>query len=104
MVVEHHEGAQPPILVVDDEPRNLELLEAYLASEGYQVALAQDGEEALAKAASLDPDLILLDVMMPGLSGYEVCAKLKEAKKTAAIPVLIVTALEQFQEKERALT
>lgn len=103
MAVEHREGPQPLILVVDDEPNNLELLEAHLTSEGYQVALALDGEEALAKAVSLKPDLILLDVMMPGLSGYEVCAKLKGVEKTAAIPVLIVTALEQFQAKEQAL-
>lgn len=91
------------ILVVDDEAQNRELVEAMLLPGGYEVYLAEDGEEALAAAQEKKPDLLILDLMMPGLSGFEVCARLKTDPKTGGIPVLFVTALSQIGDKERAL-
>ena len=91
------------ILVVDDEPQNLELIEAILQDAGYEVFPAPGGEEALALAHEKRPDLIILDLMMPGLSGFEVCARVKMDPQTGGIPVLFVTALNQIADKERAL-
>ncbi len=91
------------ILVVDDEPQNLELIEAMLTSSGYEVLLAGGGEEALRLARERKPDLIILDLMMPGMSGFEVCARVKTDPQTGGIPVLFVTALSQMSDKERAL-
>lgn len=84
---------KPVILCVDDEACNLALLEALLTSQGYQVVLASDGETALAKLQNGRIDLVLLDVMMPGMDGFEVCRRMKEDKATRAIPVLFVTCL-----------
>jgi DNA-binding response OmpR family regulator len=94
---------QACILVVDDEPQNLELIEAMLLPSGYEVLLAGRGEEALRLARERKPDLIVLDLMMPGMSGFEVCARMKTDPQTAGIPVLFVTALHQLSDKERAL-
>lgn len=91
------------ILVVDDEPLNLELMEAMLTPAGYQVSVACGGEEGLAAAFGDKPNLILLDLMMPGLSGFELCARLKSTPETQDIPVLFVTALTDAGSKERAL-
>jgi len=91
------------ILVVDDEPQNLDLLEAMLTSSGYGVLLASGGEEGLRLAREQKPDLMILDLMMPGLSGFEVCARVKTDPQTGGIPVLFVTALSQISDKERAL-
>lgn len=98
-------GADGParILVVDDEPQNLELFEAMLTSAGYEVVLAGGGADGLRLARERPPDLILLDLMMPGLSGFEVCARVKTDRATGGIPVLLVTALSQVSDKERAL-
>ncbi len=98
-------GGETPlcILVVDDEPYNLELMEAILPLAGYQVSLADGGEAALALAHEKKPDLIILDLMMPGLSGFEVCARLKTDPETRGIPVLFVTALGDVGDKERAM-
>jgi two-component system cell cycle response regulator len=95
----------PParILVVDDEPQNLELMEAMLLPSGYEVALADSGQEALAAAQRDKPDLVLLDLMMPGISGFEVCARLKGDPETRDIPVLFVSALSQAGDRERAI-
>ena len=87
------------ILVVDDEEKNLRLMEALLIPLGYEVILAQDGEEALEKVQETPPDVILLDVMMPGIDGFEACRRLKEDQQTAAIPVLLVTALTERQDR-----
>jgi DNA-binding response OmpR family regulator len=97
----HEEQAR--ILVVDDEPQNLELMEAILQDAGYSVFSASGGEEALALANAKRPDLIILDLMMPGLSGFEVCARVKTDPQTGGTPVLFVTALNQIADKERAL-
>jgi putative two-component system response regulator len=82
------------ILVVDDDEKNRKLMSAMLESRGYVSDTAKSGSEALEKANAYPPDLIFLDVMMPGMDGYEVCRKLKEAAPTSHIPVVMVTALE----------
>ena len=91
------------ILVVDDEDRNLRLMEALLVPPGYEVGFARDGEEALRKVQETSPDVILLDVMMPKLNGFEVCRRLKSDPKTAPIPVLMVTALSEREERLRGI-
>jgi len=81
------------VLAVDDEPNNLTTLGRILSSAGYRVLVAPNGEAALRLAISQKPDLILLDVMMPGLDGYEVCAKLKTGEDTKEIPIIFVTSM-----------
>lgn len=83
---------QPKILVVDDNPQNVEIMKARLSSQNYTVIEAFNGEEALAKVAENEPDLILLDVMMPKMDGFQVCEKLKADEKTKLIPIIIVSA------------
>ena len=82
------------VLVVDDTPHNVKLLADLLGVKGYAVATAVNGEEALAKVASEQPDLVLLDVMMPGLSGYDVCRQLRADPATALLPIVLVTSLD----------
>jgi signal transduction histidine kinase len=91
--------SRPVVLVVDDEPKNVELLTDLLELRNYTVCSATDGEHALALARDRLPDVILLDVMMPRLSGLEVCRTLKSEQKTAMIPVLLVTALNARQDR-----
>jgi len=91
------------VLVVDDVPANLRLLEAKLRAEYFEVALAASGPEALALATAWSPDIVLLDVMMPGMDGYEVCRRLKAQEATAHIPVVMVTALTDQAERVRGL-
>ena len=86
------------LLVVDDEPTNLQVLKNILAAD-YRLLFARDGERALQLAASEAPDLVLLDVMMPGLSGHDVCRRLKAETATAAIPVIFVTALSDVEDE-----
>ena len=91
------------ILIADDNQSNCELLEAYLAKTDRETEIAVDGQEAFDKAVSFQPDLILLDVMMPKLSGFEVCQKIKADPKLAGIMVLMVTALNELGDIERAV-
>src|SRR5580704_4124472 len=91
------------ILIVDDVPANTRLLEAKLSSEYYQVASARDGFEAVNRARAWQPDLILLDVMMPGMDGFECCRILKDDDRTLHIPVVMVTALGDSAERLRGL-
>jgi two-component system cell cycle response regulator len=91
------------IMIVDDVPANTRLLEAKLSAEYYQVTSARDGIEALQMAREWQPDLILLDVMMPGMDGYECCRKLKDDASTLHIPVVMVTALGESSERLRGL-
>jgi len=98
-VVEKVNFEKPLILTVDDEEMNLELLEILMIPLGYQVEKAKNGKEALEKIAERSPDIILLDVMMPGMDGFEVCRILKEDEKTRDIPVVMVTALNQIENK-----
>ncbi len=90
------------ILIVDDNPQILELLEAYLEPLQLRVALAADGEAALSAVERDPPDLILLDIMMPKRSGFEVCRILKEDPRYRDIPIVMVTALNENGDMERA--
>lgn len=87
------------VLVVDDTPQNVKLLTDLLVVNGYRVEAAQSGEEALEKIAASIPDIVLLDVMMPGLSGYEVCRKIRQTPATALLPVVMVTSLDPQSER-----
>ncbi len=89
------------ILVVDDEPRNLDMLQEFLSLHGFWVDTADDGEAALARVAQHPPDLILLDVVMPRMDGFEVCRHLKADMSTVFIPVVIVTGLRGTRERVR---
>lgn len=91
------------VLVVDDNADNVELVRMGLESAGYEVVAAYDGEEALLKVADASPDVILLDVMMPGLDGIEVCRRLKSWEETRSIPVLMLTALKEVEDRVRAI-
>ena len=91
------------VLVVDDILPNVKLLEAKLSAEYYDVLTATNGPDALIKVASESPDLVLLDVMMPGMDGFEVCSRIKNDPKLAHIPVVMVTALTDAQDKVRGL-
>jgi len=95
----------PPgdILIVDDTPDNLRLLSQMLAERGYKVRAVLDGEHALAAARAVPPDLVLLDIRMPGMDGYEVCRRLKADPRTQDIPVLFISALGETQDKVKAL-
>jgi CheY-like chemotaxis protein len=91
------------ILIADDNQPNVELLEAYLADADYEIAVAADGHETLEKVAAFKPDLILLDIMMPKLSGFEVCRLLRTNPETSHIMILMVTALGEAGDIERAV-
>ncbi|MCH2149028.1 MAG: response regulator [Phycisphaerales bacterium] len=106
---EHPDAMQPidlkdaTVLVVDDNLQNLELMQAYLEDLGCTLATATDGIEAIAAIESNPPDLVLLDVMMPRMSGFEVCQKIKAQPSTRDIIVIMVTALNEVGDFERAL-
>src|SRR5262249_19095957 len=91
------------VLVVDDTPHNVKLLADLLGAKGYDVLTAASGEEALAKVAAGTPDIVLLDVMMPGLSGYDVCRQLRSHAETALLPVVMVTSLDAQQERVKGI-
>jgi putative two-component system response regulator len=88
---------------VDDEVENLQLLTAWLTREGYNVVTASDGEEALAAVASAHPDLVVMDVLMPKLSGYDACEQIKHSPATRLIPVVLITALHDREDKIRGI-
>src|SRR5438067_4666940 len=91
------------VLVVDDIPSNIKLLEARLAAEYFDVVSASNGQDSLARIAEQEPDIVLLDVMMPGMDGFEVCRRIKNNPKTAHIPVVMVTALDQTSDRVAGL-
>ena len=91
------------ILVVDDNPQNVELMQAYLETLSCTVHVAVDGIDALEQVPKVKPDLILLDIMMPRMSGFEVCRRLKADAKTREIPILMVTALNELGDIERGV-
>ena len=91
------------LLVVDDTPVNVKLLADLLGAKGYAVTTAASGPEALVRIDKEPPDLVLLDVMMPGMSGYDVCRKLRENPATALLPVVMVTALDPTQERVKGI-
>ncbi len=89
----------PKILVVDDIPVNIQLLQAFLASQNYKTYIARNGVEALKQAEAVEPDLILLDVMMPKMNGFETCKLLKKSEKAKYTPIIMVTALNEIESK-----
>jgi DNA-binding response OmpR family regulator len=91
------------ILIAEDNPEGAELLEAYLDGSDYDLETAVDGEDTLRKVESFQPDLILLDVMMPKISGFEVCKRLKGNAKTQGIIIQMITALDQHHDIDRAV-
>ena len=97
------ESRKGRILIADDNPVNQELLEAYLADGNYEIEFASDGLETLAKVSTFRPDVILLDIMMPKLSGFEVCEELKKSAGTQNVMILMVTALSDLGDIERAV-
>jgi two-component system cell cycle response regulator len=91
------------VLVVDDNPQNVELMQAYLETLNCFVHVAVDGVDALEKVPKVRPDLIVLDIMMPRMSGFEACRRLKADPKTRDIPILMVTALNELGDIERGV-
>jgi len=91
------------ILVIDDDPNALRLIEYTLEQEGYRVITASDGLEGLTKAQDEHPDLIVLDIMLPGLDGYEVCYQLRQKLETGALPILMVSAKARQDDKDIGL-
>lgn len=94
----------PLLLVVDDEPVNLRVLDSFLRLEGYRVRTAKDGHEALAAVEKEKPELLLLDIMMPGMSGYQVCESLRESYDHAELPIIMLTALNQTDDRIRGFS
>lgn len=97
------EQDKPTILIVDDNKVNVELIKAQLKPFNYNLTVAYDGEEALEKIADNPPDLVLLDLMMPRVSGYEVCKSIKQNRSTQFLPVIIITALQELDDKLKAI-
>ena len=91
------------ILIAEDNPEGAELLEAYLDGSDYDIEIATDGEDTLRKVQSFQPDLILLDVMMPKISGFEVCKRIRAKPETRDIIVHMITALDQHHDIDRAV-
>lgn len=104
MVLNHKDasGKKPLVLIVDDHDQNLELLEAYLEDLSVRIQTSTSGQDALTKIAAEPPSLILLDIMMPRMSGWQVAAKLRSDEHTKSIPIIMVTALGEASDVERA--
>jgi CheY-like chemotaxis protein len=96
-------SSHPRVLIADDNPQGVELLEAYLSGTDYEIRTAADGEETLRQVRQWQPDLILLDIMMPKISGFEVCKRLRADPATRETAVLMITALDQPSDVERAV-
>ncbi|NES46953.1 response regulator, partial [Moorena sp. SIO2C4] len=96
------EATQAEIMVVDDTPTNLQLLSSILIQQGYQVRSMIDGLLALESALCDPPDLILLDIIMPKIDGYDVCKQLKSNQKTQGVPVIFISALDETWDKVKA--
>ncbi len=97
------ETRPPRVLIADDNVQGAELLEAYLSSSGYELRTASDGEQTLQQVKAWQPDLILLDIMMPRISGFEVCKRLRADPATRDVAVLMITALDQPSDMDRAI-
>ncbi len=100
----NNETQKPKVLVVDDNLQNLELILAYLEDIDCETLSAEGGQQALDIVENNPPDLVLLDVMMPKISGFEVCKRIKNDPKTAEIPIIMVTALSEMGDIERAIS
>jgi two-component system, NtrC family, sensor kinase len=92
------------VLIVDDNPTNLEVLSTSLTSAGFRVAVALDGETAIKQIKYRQPELILLDVMMPGIDGFETCRRLKSDTQTQDVPIIFMTALADTEHKVKGLS
>ena len=90
------------ILIVDDDPRLLHIVAMYLSIEGYEVATAENGEDGLAKVEARPPDLVILDIMMPGMDGIETCRRIRAHAPSARVPILMFSALSGDDDIERA--
>lgn len=93
----------PRILIADDNPSNADLLDTYLDGQGFETKLVYNGQDAIAAARDWKPDLVLLDVMMPKISGFEVCRRLRADSATKGVSVLMITALDQATDVETAV-
>jgi len=100
---ENKQKTKPVILVVDDQPQGIELLEAYLVPLGYEIVKATNGEEALGKLSSNQIDLILLDVIMPGMDGFEVTRRIRQDKKNHLMPIILVTVLKETEDRVKGI-
>lgn len=96
-------GLAPQILVADDDDLNREVMEAFLTTENYRVQLAHDGQQTLSLCEASPPDLVLLDVNMPDMTGYEVCRALRQRPETAKTPIIIVTGYDTAQDRETGM-
>jgi putative two-component system response regulator len=94
---------KPVILIVDDQPQNIELLEAHLVPQGYEIVKAASGEEALGKLSGNQIDLMLLDVMMPGMDGFEVTRRVRKDDKNRLLPIILVTALRETEDRVKGI-
>jgi DNA-binding response OmpR family regulator len=90
------------ILVVDDDPRLLHIVEMYLSIEGYDVVTAENGEDGLKEVEAARPDLVILDIMMPGMDGIEACRRIRTNAETHSVPVVMFSALSSDDDVERA--
>jgi DNA-binding response OmpR family regulator len=90
------------ILVVDDDPRLLHIVEMYLSIEGYDVVTAENGEDGLKEVEAARPDLVILDIMMPGMDGIEACRRIRTNAETQSVPVVMFSALSSDDDVERA--
>lgn len=104
MTNETAESARARILVVDDNPAGVDLMRAQLDGEGYTIDSAGDGEQALEKVSETTPDLVILDIMLPKMSGFEVCKRIKGNEATRSIPVIMVTALNDMESRAKGIT
>src|SRR5688572_4021024 len=91
------------ILLVDDNPANLSVLTSYLEKSDYEVLIARTGESGLEKAAYAQPDLILLDYLLPGINGFEVCKRLKQIPAIQKIPIIFMTSMNDFEHRLQGL-
>lgn len=96
-------GQVPRILIVDDDIKSIKLIEGFLSEDNYQILSVPNGEQALNIVDKIPPDLVLLDIMMPGVDGYEVCKRLKEAEPTRLTPVVMITALGAREDKIKGI-
>src|SRR4030042_4616288 len=94
---------KPVILIVDDQPQNIELLEAYLVPQGYEIVKATSGKEALEKLTCNQIDLALLDVMMPGMDGFEVTRRVRQDNTHRLLPIILVTVLREREDRVKGI-
>ncbi|EWT02636.1 chemotaxis protein CheY [Intrasporangium oryzae NRRL B-24470] len=97
------EARQPVVLLVEDNPRNLKLAHDVLEHAGFSVHVAVTGEEAVALAASVRPDLVLMDIQLPGIDGYEALAQIRQDSRSADVPVVALTAFAMRRDREKAI-